>query len=300
MPAGPRAEFRRRWELQGLRTMAWMLVQEGQRWCGVQRWVQRAKGGGGAGERVPCRKAVESFPIGLLHIVDYPSAWRTWASKALYVNLAVHPEVHLALNLLPDQFVMFPLPRHTLALRVGSGRAWSPLHVTISNASPGAGAQRRILLLGSDDGLYLRRMTASDGTTHLNRYQRAVYPVSSRPGSAAGLVPQSYNRARLPSRAPASELLSEPCAGRAVEETTTALALDPSDPPSLVSILRNLAVPFDLQPPIPICTRYRQPSAIVYRGMPVEQTCSAGGESVRCFPLLCVAAWSQRSRRAAC
>jgi hypothetical protein len=52
-----------------------------------------------------CRKAVECFPIGLLRIVDYPSARRTWASKvgyfttklpplkALYVNLAVYPEV---------------------------------------------------------------------------------------------------------------------------------------------------------------------------------------------------------------
>ncbi|KAJ7803813.1 hypothetical protein B0H14DRAFT_2613019 [Mycena olivaceomarginata] len=27
------------------------------------------------------------------HGVDYPSAWRTWAFKALYVNLAAHPEV---------------------------------------------------------------------------------------------------------------------------------------------------------------------------------------------------------------
>ncbi|KAJ7352054.1 hypothetical protein DFH08DRAFT_805341 [Mycena albidolilacea] len=73
-PAGPRAEFRCRLNLPRLMKIAGMLVQEGQRWYGVQRQLQ-----GGAGQAG----------------VDYPSARRTWASKALYVNLAVYPEVEV-------------------------------------------------------------------------------------------------------------------------------------------------------------------------------------------------------------
>ncbi|KAJ7850673.1 hypothetical protein B0H14DRAFT_2581882 [Mycena olivaceomarginata] len=45
----------------GLRTIAWMLLQEGQRWCGVQWQLQRAEGEGGQGGRY---RAVTTHPPG--------------------------------------------------------------------------------------------------------------------------------------------------------------------------------------------------------------------------------------------
>ncbi|KAJ7367617.1 hypothetical protein DFH08DRAFT_980144 [Mycena albidolilacea] len=154
----------------------------------------------------------------------------------------------------------------------GSGRAWSPLlplHTNYIGAvarhyiKREPGTQRRILLLGSDDGLSLRRMIVSDGTTHLNRVPWAVGPASSY--CPCFVAPALHiTRSSTSTNAPFTPRLLasvlKPCTGRAVEKTTTALALDPSDPPSFVSILRNPAVPFDLQSPHPNLYVSRRPS----------------------------------------